>query len=388
MGKQGRGLQLTSRDNRQMANIIDDLTREVCTHLTLSLGSLLDHQQGSRASLSTGLMNRSIDLTMCSAESVLELGDWLFYIARLSNGSLALRTRSGDLVQHLRASLSRFTGLAESRRISLMFLAPLQSIELEFDPDYLDRLLGSLMTGIIQLTPAGATIMIRVVTSAQSEQRADVILKFDAPRQLNERGHGSMQHLERAAAMPWRQPEGDIYLAVARKLAILHNARLDVVTEGSDHSFILALRFGEASLTAYSSSCDCRDENLDRDPVVPAQEECSEDRAFLDRMRTEIEANLDDESFNVAALSTRMGMDRTHLYRRVRLLLGKTPSALLLETRLERAAERLSRGAGSISQISDSVGFKSVSHFSQCFHQHFQVPPSVFRGRVTGRARL
>jgi transcriptional regulator GlxA family with amidase domain len=55
------------------------------------------------------------------------------------------------------------------------------------------------------------------------------------------------------------------------------------------------------------------------------------------------------------------------------------PSDLLRRMRLERAAQLVEAGEGSVSEIAYGVGFKSVAHFSNRFQEHFGVRPSAYR---------
>ncbi|HEX9892830.1 MAG TPA: two-component regulator propeller domain-containing protein, partial [Gemmatimonadales bacterium] len=85
------------------------------------------------------------------------------------------------------------------------------------------------------------------------------------------------------------------------------------------------------------------------------------DEQFLDRVRMAIEANLDEESFNVEKLAREVAHSRGHLHRRLRHLLGETPSDLIRRMRLERAAQLLESQTGSVAEVAYSVGFKSVA---------------------------
>jgi signal transduction histidine kinase/ligand-binding sensor domain-containing protein/DNA-binding response OmpR family regulator len=102
------------------------------------------------------------------------------------------------------------------------------------------------------------------------------------------------------------------------------------------------------------------------------------DRAWLERLREVVGARLGEEDFNVAALADAMRQDRTQLFRRVRELLDTTPTDLLRNARLDRAAELLRDAAGGIGEVAYATGFKSVSHFSQCFRERFGRTPSAF----------
>ena len=47
--------------------------------------------------------------------------------------------------------------------------------------------------------------------------------------------------------------------------------------------------------------------------------------------------------------------------------------------RLERAAQLLESGAGSVAEVAYAVGFKSVAHFSNAFNELHGVRPSAWR---------
>jgi signal transduction histidine kinase/DNA-binding response OmpR family regulator len=108
----------------------------------------------------------------------------------------------------------------------------------------------------------------------------------------------------------------------------------------------------------------------------------SSDAKFLDQVRSVIEFHLADEDFGVEELARRVAHSRGHLHRRLKEILDESPSDLLRRMRLERAAQLLEAGAGSISEIAYGVGFRSVAHFSNRFQDHFGVRPSAYRNRA------
>jgi signal transduction histidine kinase/ligand-binding sensor domain-containing protein/DNA-binding response OmpR family regulator len=110
-----------------------------------------------------------------------------------------------------------------------------------------------------------------------------------------------------------------------------------------------------------------------RDVVVePAEEK------LLERVRDAIEAHLGDETFTVERLAHAVHVSRGHLHRRLRELLGESPSDLIRRMRLERAGALLEARVGSVAEVAYSVGFKSVAHFSNRFLDHFGVRPSAY----------
>ena len=128
-------------------------------------------------------------------------------------------------------------------------------------------------------------------------------------------------------------------------------------------------RFAGAPLTIHSAPVD----------VAPA------DRRFLDLVRAAIEAHLGDEQFTVERLASEVAQSRGNLHRRLRELIGESPSDLIRRMRLERAAAMLEAGAGGVGEVAYAVGFKSVAHFSNAFHELHGVRPSGWRDRALAR---
>jgi AraC-like DNA-binding protein len=103
------------------------------------------------------------------------------------------------------------------------------------------------------------------------------------------------------------------------------------------------------------------------------------DARFLEQVRAAVECHLGDEAFTVERLAAEVAHSRGHLHRRLRELSGESPSELVRRMRLERAAALLEAGAGSVGEVAYTVGFKSVAHFSNAFHDHTGVRPSAWR---------
>ena len=110
------------------------------------------------------------------------------------------------------------------------------------------------------------------------------------------------------------------------------------------------------------------------------------DAAFLEQVRAVIEAYLGDEEFSVETLASEVGLSRQHLHHRLRDLLKASPTDVIRSMRLERAAQWLAGQAGTVSEVAYGVGFKSVSHFSQCFRDQYSQSPSAYKAeRAAGR---
>ncbi|MEO1477485.1 MAG: hybrid sensor histidine kinase/response regulator transcription factor [Bacteroidota bacterium] len=111
-------------------------------------------------------------------------------------------------------------------------------------------------------------------------------------------------------------------------------------------------------------------------PSVP--EVTSADEALLTSVRETVEAHLADEDFGVRDLADAVGLSRSQLYRRLHALTGQSTSDVIRTIRLERGAQLLTAGVGTVSEVAYAVGFKTVSHFSNAFTAHHGCRPSAY----------
>ncbi len=118
--------------------------------------------------------------------------------------------------------------------------------------------------------------------------------------------------------------------------------------------------------------------------LVPEKTEArSAEEKFLLRIKNLIEENMDDEALSVETIAAAAALSRTHLYRKLQALTGKSPNVLIREMRLERARQLLEQGVGNASEVAFQVGFNSLAYFSKCFAEQFGLSPSeVLRTRV------
>ncbi len=84
-------------------------------------------------------------------------------------------------------------------------------------------------------------------------------------------------------------------------------------------------------------------------------------------------------AISVSDIAFHIGFDRTYLYRLFREHLGCSPSAYLMNYRLEKAAQMLEHQELPISEIGMSVGFHDTAHFYKAFGAKFGMPPKKYQ---------
>jgi DNA-binding response OmpR family regulator len=106
----------------------------------------------------------------------------------------------------------------------------------------------------------------------------------------------------------------------------------------------------------------------------------SMDKVFLEKVKTSVEAHLDDEQYGVDQLGQEIGMSRVQLRRKLNGLFNQSPGELIRTFRLQRAFELLKQKACTVSEVAYMVGFSNPNSFSTSFSKHFGFAPSEAAG--------
>jgi signal transduction histidine kinase/ligand-binding sensor domain-containing protein/AraC-like DNA-binding protein len=104
----------------------------------------------------------------------------------------------------------------------------------------------------------------------------------------------------------------------------------------------------------------------------------SVDDRFMMRVLKIINTKIEDYSFDVGTLIEQLGMSRTHLTRKMKILTGMSPGNMIRNIRLEKAAELLLEKTGNITEVANSVGISNPSHFTKAFRDYFGVSPKKY----------
>ncbi len=113
-------------------------------------------------------------------------------------------------------------------------------------------------------------------------------------------------------------------------------------------------------------------------PVSSETPEPSLDQKFLLRVKSVIEANISNSVFSVEILASEMNLSRAQLFRKVKALINISPSELINDLRLQRAAYLIRAKADNVAQIGYAVGFNEQSYFSKRFRKKYGVSPSEY----------
>lgn len=102
------------------------------------------------------------------------------------------------------------------------------------------------------------------------------------------------------------------------------------------------------------------------------------------RVMDTIKQNIDNSEFSVETLCQEVGISRVHLNRRLKELVGTSPSQLIRSIRLRQAAFLLINNQVGIAEVAFKVGYSSLSHFSNSFHEYYNMSPKEFVAKYQG----
>lgn len=113
--------------------------------------------------------------------------------------------------------------------------------------------------------------------------------------------------------------------------------------------------------------------------LEPGHEELEDpEDKFLLKLKSLLEANLNDPDFNVAKLVTEIGMSRPVLFRKIKMLTGLSVIDLIRSTRLKKAEMLLKQKKMTISEVAFTVGFNDPKYFSKSFRSQFGKTPTEY----------
>ncbi|WP_044640918.1 bifunctional transcriptional activator/DNA repair enzyme AdaA [Risungbinella massiliensis] len=89
------------------------------------------------------------------------------------------------------------------------------------------------------------------------------------------------------------------------------------------------------------------------------------------------------EGWTLGKIAMELNMSPYHLQRVFKRITGTTPAKQLLLTRINAAKHLLEQKERSIAEISATIGFRSVSHFSAAFKRLVGCTPNAYREQLS-----
>ncbi|MDP1677198.1 MAG: two-component regulator propeller domain-containing protein [Bacteroidota bacterium] len=101
--------------------------------------------------------------------------------------------------------------------------------------------------------------------------------------------------------------------------------------------------------------------------------------SFLQKSISVVNKHLSDPAFGAETFAQEVFLSRTQLHRKLKAITNLSATDFIRHLRLQRAKELLEKNAGTVSEISENVGFINHSYFAKCFHDQFGILPNEVR---------
>jgi signal transduction histidine kinase/DNA-binding response OmpR family regulator len=98
--------------------------------------------------------------------------------------------------------------------------------------------------------------------------------------------------------------------------------------------------------------------------------------AFIQKVRTVIEENINDDAFGIPQICRAVGLQRAQLHNKIKALTGQSTSIYVRIIRLKRGKHLLSTTDLNVSEVAYEVGFKDPKYFSRLYIETFKELPS------------
>jgi len=102
------------------------------------------------------------------------------------------------------------------------------------------------------------------------------------------------------------------------------------------------------------------------------------DRMLVDKATSIVEHHLNDKSFVVDHLATKLGMSTSSLFRKLKTLTNQSPTEFVRYIRLKKSIKLMNEGNSNVDEVGYAVGFNSHSYFTSSFKKLYGKTPSDY----------
>lgn len=106
------------------------------------------------------------------------------------------------------------------------------------------------------------------------------------------------------------------------------------------------------------------------------------DNDFYNRFLEIFRADMGNPELNVDRIASKMGLERSQFYRKIKALTNYAPVELIRRLRLQRARVLITSTDKTISEIAYETGFSTPAYFTKCYRDAFNETPSEARYKL------
>ncbi len=105
----------------------------------------------------------------------------------------------------------------------------------------------------------------------------------------------------------------------------------------------------------------------------------NQDEIIMEKLIHIIEQNMDNNDFSIEDLTSKIGLNRTTLFYKLKSLTGMSAVEFVRDIRLKRAAQLITDTQLLIKEIAFMTGFQDLKYFGKCFKKKYEMTPMEYR---------
>lgn len=106
------------------------------------------------------------------------------------------------------------------------------------------------------------------------------------------------------------------------------------------------------------------------------------DNEFYNRFLKILNEGMGNPELNVDMIASKMGLERSQFYRKIKALTNYAPVELIRRLRLQRGRELLISTEKTIGEIAYETGFSTPAYFTKCYRDAYGETPSQVRNKL------
>ena len=255
-----------------------NISHEFRTPLTLILGQIESVMSSNIDIAEKG----KLQVANRNSKRLLTLINQLLDISKIESGSMELKTEQHNIVPFLKNLFYAFELIAESKKIILKFESDYENIQVNYDPDKMEKIFNNIYSNAFKFTPERGEIK---TTLSINNAFVEIKIKDTGIGIPEDRIKNIFDRFYQVDSSTTRKHEGTgIGLSLAKELIELHKGKINVsskVSEGTE--FIITFSINNTNFEAEKSVKDSSDRSSQIDNFIEL-EETSETQALTDPM--------------------------------------------------------------------------------------------------------
>ena len=168
---------ITQQMQQTRESFFTNITHEFRTPLTVILG--MGHQLEDQEHEDMAQVRSAAKMIVRQGNSLLGLINQLLDISKVRSAVGEPKWQHGNIVAFVEMTIEYFRPYAESKRQELTFSHSLTSLDMDFVPDYMERIISNLVTNSIKYTPSYGKVNVTLEQSGTGRMKLQV---FDTGR--------------------------------------------------------------------------------------------------------------------------------------------------------------------------------------------------------------